>query len=363
MRTTVPTGLLAVALTALGTVPASAAPTAPDVRLLGETTLPHAMPFDGTTVGGLSGLDYDPRTRRWVLISDDRSERQPARFYTADIPVSAHGVGPVRLTGTGPLLRPGGSPYPPRTLDPEDVRWDPRTGRVWWTSEGSRQQPCYDASVRVAEPDGRFDRELPLPPNLRITPDSGVKDNESLEGLTFTAGGSLVASSVEGPLLQDGESPTADHGALSRITVQTRSGEVVSQVAYPLDAVFARSPSGGFSDNGISALLADGQDPSRYLVMERSFVTGVGNSIRIYQVDTRGATDVRGVRSLLGADVRPVRKRLLVDLAAEHLSTVDNVEGMTWGPRLPDGSRTLVLVSDDNFSPAQTTQLIALAVR
>lgn len=27
----------------------------------------------------------------------------------------------------------------------------------------------------------------------------------------------------------------------------------------------------------------------------------------------------------------------------------DNVEGVTWGPTLPDGSRSLVLVSDDNF--------------
>ena len=38
---------------------------------------------------------------------------------------------------------------------------------------------------------------------------------------------------------------------------------------------------------------------------------------------------------------------------------MDNLEGMTWGPPLPGGGRSLVLVSDDNFNPAQSTQFIA----
>jgi hypothetical protein len=35
---------------------------------------------------------------------------------------------------------------------------------------------------------------------------------------------------------------------------------------------------------------------------------------------------------------------------------------MTFGPELPDGRRTLVLVSDDNFSETQVTQFLAFAV-
>jgi 3-phytase len=42
---------------------------------------------------------------------------------------------------------------------------------------------------------------------------------------------------------------------------------------------------------------------------------------------------------------------------------VDNVEGITLGPRLPDGRRTVVLVSDDNFASREVTQFIALAAR
>ena len=35
---------------------------------------------------------------------------------------------------------------------------------------------------------------------------------------------------------------------------------------------------------------------------------------------------------------------------------VDNIEGMTLGPRLSDGSQSLILVSDDNFNEEQVTQ-------
>ena len=41
---------------------------------------------------------------------------------------------------------------------------------------------------------------------------------------------------------------------------------------------------------------------------------------------------------------------------------LDNVEGMTFGPSLPDGRRSLILVSDNNFSPAAFTQFLLFAV-
>jgi 3-phytase len=351
--------------------PVSAAGSADHVRLLGETTLPHAMPFDGTTVGGLSGVDFNPRTGAWVLISDDRSDKEPARFYSAKIPVRPDGVGPVELTAVRTLLRPDGTPYPPleggdgTTVDPEEIRFDPWSNGLWWSNEGDRlddRGAVIDPSIRAAEADGRFGAELALPPNVRMTPDTGPRRNESIEGMTFAANGSLVVSSVEGPLLQDGESPTVEHGALVRLTAQDRNGQGVAQHAYPVDRVFATSPTGGFANNGVVSILpVDQRDPFHYLVMERSFVTGVGNSIRIYEIDTLGASDVKDVLSLPGADIRPVRKHLVADLAQfPQLSTVDNVEGMAWGPRQPSGERSLVLVSDDNFSDQQTTQIIAL---
>ncbi|MDB9503802.1 esterase-like activity of phytase family protein, partial [Spirulina major CS-329] len=55
--------------------------------------------------------------------------------------------------------------------------------------------------------------------------------------------------------------------------------------------------------------------------------------------------------------VTPLKKRLLLDLSTLPIP-LDNLEGMTLGPRLADGSSLLVLVSDNNFSAEQVTQFL-----
>ncbi|WP_246002969.1 esterase-like activity of phytase family protein [Nocardia tenerifensis] len=356
--------LAATIAVALGAAPAAAAPeSGPAVRLLGEQIVPNDLRFEGTAVGGLSGIDFDTRTGDYVLISDDRSERDPARFYTARFAVTENGLGPVTFTGTHPLLTPAGAPYGPKSLDPEEIRVDPWTGDYFWTQEGERTDTVLaDPSVRIARPDGAFAGELPIPDNERMRPDSGPRQNLALEGATFAAGGSLFVTSVEAPLLQDGPVATTTTGATTRITVQARTGRPLAQFAYPLEPVFAESsPQPGLGTNGIASILAaDPFDPSKVLVLERAFVYGVGNKIRIYEADLNAATNV--LDAPLG-HARPVTKRLLVDLADVGLRNLDNVEGMTWGPRLPSGERTLILVSDNNFAANQITQFIALAVR
>jgi hypothetical protein len=41
---------------------------------------------------------------------------------------------------------------------------------------------------------------------------------------------------------------------------------------------------------------------------------------------------------------------------------LDNFEAMTFGPELPGGMRSLILVSDDNGSASQTTRVVLLGV-
>jgi 3-phytase len=75
---------------------------------------------------------------------------------------------------------------------------------------------------------------------------------------------------------------------------------------------------------------------------------------RICLVDLHGATDILGRDSLTAPSarpLRPVRKTLVTDLSdVPALHRVDNIEGIAPGPRLPDGRRTVVLVSDDEDS-------------
>ncbi|MER7081604.1 esterase-like activity of phytase family protein [Saccharopolyspora kobensis] len=354
----------------------SAAPPGADVRLLGEAIVPHLLDYRGTTVGGLSGIDRDPCTGEYVMISDDRSYHQPARFYTAAIRVDENGVGPVDFTGTAPFRQPDGSTYPAPTdndgnaVDPEEIRVDPRTCQYWWAQEGNRPKtpsapdPVIQPSILKTDGTGQHLGEHRLPPNYEITADErGPRRNLVLEAITFDPTGSVLTSALEGPLIQDGPLPTTEDGALARVTAQTRSGEVLGQYAYPIEPVFTAPPPGGRRpDTGIPAILAHPDDPDRFLVLERTYVEGTGFKVRLFDATTTGATDVQRVDSLADRPVQPMRKRLLADFHDLGLSTVDNIEGMTWGPRLTGGERTLVLVGDDNFHPQLTTQIIALAL-
>lgn len=387
------TAIAALGLVAAALTPAQADET-PAVRLLGAAAIPPGTAVDGTPVGGLSGIDRDPATGRYVLVSDDRSEHAPARLYTAAIDVGADRPPRVEFTGARTLRDPAGAPYPSLeefagsgcpspdapcaasgTVDPESVRIDPYTGAVWWTTEGERQQTgsrvVLHPRVRVSHPDGTHIRELRTPRLLRMHTrgrDRGPRANLTLEGLTLTRRGTVVTA-LEGPLHQDGALPAPDAGAVTRITETRRDGTLVAQYGYPLGPIPAtpQSPDGA-ADNGVSEILADPQRDGGYIAVERSYVAGHGNTIRLFRVDTGRATDISRVPALpnAGHEPRLAAKTLLADLGelnSPALDHLDNIEGITWGPRLPTGERALLLVSDDNFSANQQTQVIALALR
>jgi hypothetical protein len=96
------------------------------------------------------------------------------------------------------------------------------------------------------------------------------------------------------------------------------------------------------------------------LALEREFVDGLGLSVQLFHVALDGATDVSGLESLAGQTYTPVKKTLLYDFARSGF-VPDNLEGLAFGPDLPDGDRTLVVVSDNNFKALlQQTQIVAL---
>ncbi|SHM63295.1 esterase-like activity of phytase family protein [Cryptosporangium aurantiacum] len=374
MRFTVVALLLLGVFATVGCTPAAtdpaAAPSAtpkPGLTFLGAATIPRTSDFQGTTVGGLSGISRDPRTGSYYLISDDRSERDPARFYTATVTVNADGDVDARLTGTKPLRRPDGSTFPSLRSgavppDPEGVAVDPGSGNLYWVDEGERSDVVENPSLRVATPSGAYVRELPIPASLRIEPGTGPRRNQALEGVSFTPDGRQLFTAMEEPLRQDGPNPTPTAGALTRIT-QYVGGRPVAQYAYPLEPLFTEpreaGATGGADTNGLSDLIALGN--GRFLVIERAAVPDRFRiSVRVFLAESGRATDVLGRSSLRGA--APMTKTLLLDLDDAPVLRVDNFEGATLGPALPDGRRTVLLVSDDNFHWALTTQIAAFAL-
>ncbi|TYR78819.1 esterase-like activity of phytase family protein [Priestia megaterium] len=344
------------------------------LKLIGEQRIPFKQTFQDTIVGGISGLAYNSKQDAWVMISDDRSDNNSARFYTAQLNYDHKDFNSVALNEVHFLKQADGTTYPNQTQyatqggevpDFESIRVDPKDGSIWYTSEGSRSL-SLNPFVRHATADGEYLSTLPLTEQFKMMPEQemGPRNNLTFEGLTFSKDGKSLWTSMEGPLYQDGSVPTTDTGAFSRITQYDRNGKVRAQYAYPVDAIPAEPGPGKFADNGISEILA--VNKHKLLTVERSGVQGADgtfkNYIRIYEMDTRGATDIRRMDSLQGKKFKPAKKRLVLDLTTLDLPKVDNIEGIAWGPKLSNGHDSLVLVSDDNFNQNQVTQLLAFEV-
>ncbi len=139
------------------------------------------------------------------------------------------------------------------------------------------------------------------------------------------------------------------------------SGQPGSEYVYVVNPV--ADASAIFKVNGLVELLPL-DNVGTMLAMERSFSVGAGNTVWLYEIETQGATDVSGLFSLVDppAAFDPVAKRLILDVEDDLHIVPDNLEGMAFGPPLPDGRLPLILVSDNNFRSDQVTQFIVLAV-
>lgn len=195
----------------------------------------------------------------------------------------------------------------------------------------------------------------------------GMRENLGLEGIAYAASaeGRYLFAVNEQALEADGPPSTTTHGTRVRLVRHSLDGGPDVAAVYLTDPIFT---DGVRADNGVSDLAA--LSPDRLLVLERGYVRGRGNAVRIYAVDLRGAAHA-------AADAHaaaPLAKRLVADLATiadghcstppnpQRRRTLDNFEGLALGPPLPDGRRLVFLVSDDNERPSQVPRLVTLAI-
>lgn len=345
------------------------------LRFLGGHEIPYNQPYRGTTIGGLSGIDYDSKNDRYFLISDDRSAIEPARYYTAAIKLNEKGIDTVIFTAVTILLRENGQPYPNakqdriNTPDPESIRYNALTNQLLWTNEGERTINQKDTilqnpSIMASDLSGKYTGTFPIPDNLVMHKiPEGPRQNGSLEGLTFADNYATLYTSVEEPLYQDG--PRADllpNNAWIRIyQFDAAKKQNVAQYAYPLDPVaFPALISTAFKVNGVPEILALGDN--KLLVIERSFSTGrLPCTIKVFLADLKNASNVIYNPSLKTNPPALVPKRLLLNMDDLGIY-IDNVEGVTVGPTLPNGHQTLLFVSDNNFNSFEKTQFLLFEV-
>ncbi|MBL4802711.1 MAG: esterase-like activity of phytase family protein [Emcibacter sp.] len=334
---------------------------------IGQQIIPHDYRYEKTVVGGLSALDYNPDTGRFLAICDDRSKKNPARFYELQLDYDADGFHKWAITNVQFLKQPDGTNFPKpvffgkSTVDPEALKLSPNRNSYFWTSEGHAKHGVKPF-IREMDLYGRYLRDFTLPEKYHLIKDkTGPRDNQAFEALTINHDHTTITVATEGPLIQDGEAATAQKGAPVRfLHLDIKSGQPLHEYVYVVEPVHEETlPFGMTSISGVVDILSLGTH--EYLVVERSFSAGSGLSVKLYLTDFTDATDVLAEDSLQNISYQPAKKHLLLDLGTLGID-IDNIEGMSFGKRLADGRRSLLLISDDNFRSAQTTQILLFAV-
>jgi hypothetical protein len=367
---------------------------ADSLTYIGQQIVPTSASFRGVPVGGLSSLDFVPATGRYLAICDDRSDRAPARFYELALDLSkfrrsaSPGDAGVSWIGMTTILDSDGQPFTRNQVDPESLRLDTRRNLIYWSNEGQRVSGgLQNPTMRRMQPDGKPAGDFPVPSYFNPTGsasgiaagDTGVYNNLGFESVAITPDGKTLWTMSENGLAQDGLPTAVGRGSRARmLSFDLDSGKAGAEYIYDVGAVpFPPARQGDFSTNGVPDMLA--LSATEFIVIERAFAVGAAtpgvaahtrqptsNTIKLYLIDTRGATDVSGWPTIKGRDVVPVKRTMLLDLSSlknddGSVLALDNVEGISFGPMF-NGKRTLVLVSDNNFNPAQFTQFIAFTI-
>ena len=338
------------------------------LRWIGSFSLPTDTFFDRTEFGGISGLDRAPDGTYWAL-SD---VRETPRLYALRIELDQRGLHAVHIEQMVKLLDTDGQPLAARTADPEAIRLT-AAGQLLiasegqWSADAARRHPPF---VREFHTDGRWVRSFELPKAFDYADNrtTGARNNKVFESLAITPSGVVFVANEEA-LIDDGPVATPEAGSWLRvIKLDPLSGTPMTQHAYALPPIPLRRPPGegradlSRADNGLTELLALSEDS--FIAVERAYVPGEGVTVRLVLTRIEAATtDVSQIKSLPGAAFQPMSRELLLELPMPLNSLqIDNIEAIAWGPVLANGNRSLILVSDNNFSRLQTTQFVALEV-
>jgi len=240
------------------------------------------------------------------------------------------------------------------------------------------------ARFLIANPSGDVDESgnsLELYPEYNT---SGRQANRGMEGLAITPDGRVLVGIMQNALIQDhglnSETPPGRVGVNNRIfTYDLVTGESHEYV-YSVDAIN--------QGKGVNELVAiNGHE---LLVLERDNRSKVPtppnapqtpNLKRVYRIDLAqpGLTDVSAVDSLpetaaelAALSIVPVTKMLFLDLLSPDYVVDDTmtikdviaekVEGLTWGPSLPDGRVLFFVLTDNDLYTGLPTQIYAFAV-
>ncbi|WP_459209205.1 esterase-like activity of phytase family protein [Aquimarina rhabdastrellae] len=333
-----------------------------EIKYLDEFVFDNDNFFKGSKIGGLSAIEY--YNNEYYLVCDDA--RAP-RFYKAAITIEDQEIKTVNFDKVVNF---------PSTAFIENTHPDLEALRVFSgqeiivSSEGSIHKNV-NPEIFIVDEEGNFKKSYTLPSYFLLDGKNQPRHNGVFEGLCKDEQQNGFWTAMELPLVNDGEEPTIESpGAPVRIThFDKEKSKADFQFLYPLDKL-TKDPKGRFGVNGVTALLQ--LDATTFLCLERGYSSGYGtqgNTVRIYQVDIREATNTLTWDTIKDKTYKVAQKTLIYDFEdarpALTRQIVDNIEGLTLGPKLKNGHDSLILVSDNNFNPKtkQINQFILLELK
>lgn len=243
-------------------------------------------------------------------------------------------------------------------------------------AEGIRVSPVqtfclsdeYGPYIYEFDGQGKRIRSLPVPKKFAIAKPhadghqetaqnkSGRVTNRGLEGLAITPDGNRLVAIMQSPLIQDG-GRSGRNCRILRLDIATGH---CREFIYVLDNVA----------NGVNEIVALNDD--EFIVIERDGKPGVEARFKkLFKIDLRDASEVGNIDPLpatgLPASIQAVHKTLFLDLLDPQFQLAGSrfpakIEGLAFGPDLPDGRHLLLVTSDNDFVKDAPTWILAFAI-
>ncbi len=340
------------------------------LRFIADQNFQTGEKFQETEIGGLSGMTYDRKTKKLLAVSDDRSKVSDARFYEFNLELDEKSMkitpsAVVKLKDkNGKYFKLGRPDFEGISINKDDILI---------SSEGPYRGlfPAVPEFMRFSRT-GEYKNDLPIPEkffpgkNFKALKFTGSRDNKSLEALSTSLDGKTVYLASEDSLYQDGDLASISHASTTRIILY-KDLVPSKEVAYKLEQIDAdKSVDLNQPDSGLVDIAAF--DDKTFYSMERTYIPFSNkNIIRIFKC-TIGptTTDISKINSLKNAAYETITKELVANLddylVQMNPHSLDNIEGITFGPTLANGNQTLIVVSDNNFGKGQRTLFIAFEI-
>tara|TARA_B100001939_G_scaffold339246_1_gene345800 strand:+ start:399 stop:1055 length:657 start_codon:yes stop_codon:yes gene_type:complete len=207
---------------------------------------------------------------------------------------------------------------------------------AWIASEGRRTPDRVARLIRININTGRQNQVLQLPSSWKELSGQGLATNQGPESLTALAPSELLLA-AERPLLQSKDPLLVP---MARVNQGSEVRSVSTLQIQPLR-----------KGAGLTELLAL-PTQRKLLALVRGFKPPLTWSAQLLLFPYPSGTDS-------SPPLQPVHGWNLLKAGLPP----DNWEAMAIGPKLRDGRTTLVLGSDDNFNPRQSSWLAVMAPR